>query len=639
MSQHIFSIPADCRSRRRKCTWEKGEKKCERCFQTGAICIPYEKSDTAGVLDGNKQLLEWWDRTSQLEDVLNSAQEFVHETSRALIPKHDQHHYGEKEQRQQQQQEPQWTLSVVNGRVRLESNIRDYEELLKYHQASIRYLSPLAGLLQRESFRFEGISASVAIASTSLIFRHLPPHTIQRPLAIPLPSCTFNYRQEMDQLIRLYMDRYNVCVGILHERTFMNYYHRLKDPLTSPVAMGICIDAIAYFYPQLKYTPLEKRQLAEYFYGRCRDMLLDMYEDPSRRLEAVMTTSFLMQYLQDVLMQYAEARRLVTVALLICKDLEIEMYDKMTDIELVMYRRHYVTLLWWERIIDIFLEGKFNFSDMKFVDIKRSATDLLDGETDSIRQYLTMWHVTVRLIGGPYVTTIMKQISLAVLGQPYELSLDMILQFETILREWWKSLPGYFQICEDPLSPSIYQVVDTVTSSIVLMPFALLHSISALIQSTLLKPPITSRDDTVTDDMIRIIQEKAVAHTLTSIKVLVHIIKRNLEIDVEAIPLSIGYMMGTLHAVCSVVDNSADIQLPPDVLDLLFRCFTQISASFPSGHMIDPSTSSLESFLATFKGNPIDLYQKFPMPGYAMVSDVFFTCFNRLERGVLHLAL
>ena len=97
--------------------------------------------------------------------------------------------------------------------------------------------------------------------------------------------------------------------------------------------------------------------------------------------------------------------------------------------------------------------------------------------------------------------------------------------------------------------------------------------------------------------------------------------------------VSIGYMIGALHAVCSVVDNCEDIQLPAEVLDLLFRCYTQINSLFPPGHSIPPSSSSLESFMATFKKNPIGLYDRFPMPGYAMMSDIFHTCFNQLERG------
>ena len=114
----------------------------------------------------------------------------------------------------------------------------------------------------------------------------------------------------------------------------------------------------------------------------------------------------------------------------------------------------------------------------------------------------------------------------------------MVLHCEIALRDWWKSLPEHFQICEDPLTSTAYKAVDTVTSSVVLLPFALLHSTTAVIQSALLKPPVIVGDDSasVNDGMIRVIREKAVSLTLTSIKVLVYIIKRNLEIDVEAIP-------------------------------------------------------------------------------------------------------
>ncbi|KAI9491301.1 hypothetical protein BDB00DRAFT_789688 [Zychaea mexicana] len=212
--------------------------------------------------------------------------------------------------------EPQWTLSVVNGRVRLESKFTDFQELMMYHQASIRYLSPLAGLLQRENVRFEGMSASVAFASTGMVER-CTPHKGRQITIKQLPH-PIDYRREMDQLIHLYMQRFKVITGVVHEPTFMDHYRRLSDPLNSAIALGVCIDAIAYFYPQLKYSPLVKQQLAEFFYGRCRDLLIDCFEDSERQLEAVVTTNLVMQYLQDVLMEYHEARRLVTVALLAC---------------------------------------------------------------------------------------------------------------------------------------------------------------------------------------------------------------------------------------------------------------------------------------------------------------------------------
>ncbi|KAG2226566.1 hypothetical protein INT45_005052 [Circinella minor] len=633
----VGSIPY-CRSRRRKCLWELGQEKCERCLESGINCVPCERtSSNAGIQDGNKQLLEWWERTAELEETLDSIDHELYQSTKALTTRTSTNEsmsgiLDREDQKERQQRQPEWTLTVVNGRVRLESSIKNFEELIMYHQASIRYLSPLAGLLQRESLRFEGLSASVAIASTGLVIRythHTPRHIIVKELPYQFID---SYREEIDHLITLYMARYNACTGYLHERSFLDYYRRLKDPLTSPVVMAVCIDAIAYFYPQLRYTPLEKRQLAEFFYGQCRDMLLDMYGDPSRRMEIIMTSSFVMQYLQDVLMQYAEARRIVTVTLLICHDLDKddEAQRKMSEIERVLLRRHYMSLRLWGRIIDIFLEGVFNFSNIEYC-----GGQVLEGESYAVPQYLCMWDYIVRFVGSPYITDIMKQISLAVHGEPYELSLDMVLHFEIELQEWWKSLPDYFQICDDPLTSTAYKALDTVTSSVVLLPFAVLHSTTALIQSALLKPPVIIGDNssTATDDMIRVIREKAISLTLISIKVLVYIIKRNLEIDVEAIPLSIGYMMGTLHAVCSVVDNCEDIQLPAEVLDILFRCYTQINSLFPPGHSIPPSSSSLESFLATFKKNPIGLYYRFPMPGYAMISDVFHTCFNQLERG------
>ncbi|KAI9491302.1 hypothetical protein BDB00DRAFT_509263 [Zychaea mexicana] len=298
------------------------------------------------------------------------------------------------------------------------------------------------------------------------------------------------------------------------------------------------------------------------------------------------------------MVEYAEARRLATVALLICDDLEAHESGRMSQVERVMLRRHYVALHIWEGVINVFLELKFDFSRVPAV-----STELLEGESSEIGQYLNMWNLMTQLIGSPYITILMLQIGRAVHGQSYELTLDMILQFEQKVLEWWDNLPDDFRICDDPFTPAVEQVVDSITSSVVLVPFAILHALSALVQSSLLRPPSVSLQNSATDDMIRIIQEKATSITLSSTKALVYVMKRNLEVDVEAVPLSIGYMLGTLHAVCSIVNNCTTdgVQLPVEVFDLLFRCFTQINALFPPGHQVPASSSTLEAFMADFK--------------------------------------
>ncbi|KAI8139918.1 hypothetical protein BJV82DRAFT_239350 [Fennellomyces sp. T-0311] len=474
----------------------------------------------ASVQDGNEQLLEWWDQVSQLEDMLDAVNVSIAQDS----SDEDDSSIGTPEA-----QEPQWKLSVVNGRVRLESTIKNFQELAMYNQASIRYLSPLAGLLQRESIRFEGICASVAIASFGLVLRYSPPKPRQHQIR-QLPY-KVDYRNEIDHLVRLYLTRYNECVGLLHVPTFMKYYHRLKDPMDSPITLGICVDAIAYFYPQLEHSPLEKRQMAEFFYTRCRDMLLDMFDQPSRRLEAIMTTNLLMQYLQDVMMEYTEARRLVTIAKLVCEDIQANHLYSLTPLERVLFDRHYMSLHVWQSLIFIFLEGKFDFSGVPDVPVT-----LLDQEPEMVVVYLNMWKAIARLLGCPYITILMKQITHAVHGEPYELSLDMIMQFEPMMREWWAGLLPDFQICNDPFSSTAYMAVEEVTSSIVLMPLAVLHGLSALLHSSLLKPRLLTVDDQLTEDMIDILRQKAISVTLISVKMLVYVLKRNLEIDLEALP-------------------------------------------------------------------------------------------------------
>ena len=97
-------------------------------------------------------------------------------------------------------------------------------------------------------------------------------------------------------------------------------------------------------------------------------------------------------------------------------------------------------------------------------------------------------------------------------------------------------------------------------------------------------------------------------------------------------------MMGALHAVCSVVNRNINIQFPFEVLQILSECFNQINSTLYENHQFTASSSSsspLELFMAAHNNVDVmddDVYNVFPFPGYAMTSDVLFTCFHQLEQ-------
>ncbi|KAI8139922.1 hypothetical protein BJV82DRAFT_625500 [Fennellomyces sp. T-0311] len=567
-------------------------------------CVPCELDDIDDLpcRDGDHQLQQWQRQLNQLDADLDSMHKLMDMYSG-------------------------WDLRIVNGSIYLESRIRSLHELIEYNRASIRYLSPFQHFIRREHIQFQGVSASVALASTGLIVRHATPNKASRHLICH--GIHEKARERMNSLIYLYMTRYNPLVGFLHAPTFRAYYRRLEDPLSSALALAVCVDTIAYFYPQLEYSVQEKRELAEFFYTRCRDLLLDMYDDPTRRWEAVIATALLMQYLMDVLLEHSEARRLITIALLASHELENQ---ELSLLESVLLHRALIALQVWSCSIDLIVEDKFDFSW-----INDQPVVIFDDEPKSLRVYFIMWYNLLDLAGSPYITTLMERVRYSVLhGDTCELSLDLILQYEPTIQTWWKNLPKELRLCEDPFDlKSARQAIENAPSSTHLMTLAVFYVITAMIQSTLLQP-LSPIDEQGNEDIIRILRERALSLTMTSTQALIHIMKKNLEVDIDAVPLSFTYMMGVLHSVCNIV-SCLHIQLPPEMQSMLLYCFTQLHSMVLSGHHIPESATKLLSFITTRKSNPIVIYEQFPMPRLAMLSDIFHTCFRQLN-SIVHLS-
>ncbi|KAI8139921.1 hypothetical protein BJV82DRAFT_672299 [Fennellomyces sp. T-0311] len=565
---------------------------CLFCKRRDLVCIPYESNEPVQLIqDGNKQLQRWQLQMDQLDTNL--------ETLRELMNRRE------------------WFLRIVDGNIQVESRIRNLRELFEYNQASIRYLSPFQHFFRREHIRFKGVPASVALASTGLVVRHATLNKTPRQTITEKDKET-TY-ELMGRLVNLYMERYNAFVGFIHPETFFKHYNDLDDPLSSPLVLAICVDTIAYFHAQLEYSTQEKRDLAEYFYTRCRDMILDMVDDPERRLEAVVSTNLLVQYLVDILLEYTEARRLITIALLACHELDNQ---ELSLIENTMFQRSHAALKIAMASINVVVDGKFDFSG-----ISLSNIHVLSDEPQTIDVYARMWKHILALAGSEYITTMVKHIGY---GQECELRLDLILQFEPVVQAWWKSLSNEFRLCDDPFDlKAVYQAIENVQSSTDLIPLALIHVITVMIQPALLQP-YSSVHGRGNDDIITILRERSRTLSLCSAQALIYIMKKHLEVDIEGVVLSFSYMMSVLHSVCTVV-SCLRVQLPPEMQNMLFYWFTQLSSIVPSDHHVPESATKLETFITTSESDRFAVYEKYPMPKLALLSDIFQSCFRQLN--------
>ncbi|KAI9260739.1 hypothetical protein BDA99DRAFT_538328 [Phascolomyces articulosus] len=675
-----------CRLRRKKCVWScnnNSNQICDRCSKLNIDCIPQSDSSDEqldeGVelmaQDGDQELQRMLDDMNQLNNemqLLDSTKANLEQllslvNTTAAVNEQQLQQYRSPSLSwssspslsslspymspsssstittvsskkavvpQQEEANTEWQLSIVNGSIRLETPIRTIDELTMFTQASLRYLSPFTGLFKQEPVRFEATCISPSLGLATVLQRSVVcrPRKKQRFALINYHKNNqvqpFNYRAIMDYLLPLYFEHYNSMVGMLHAPTFWKHYHSLDDPLECPITLAATIDATVSLRNLIDLTPIQRRLIGDYLYSKCKDILFELYEDPDRKLEIVTTTCLLQTYLTDVLLNAVEARRLLSVALLLCSELS-PIADKFPTIDRILFQRHHVIMEVNQRAFNMLFEDKIDFA------IPGGMLNMqpLDDEPEKTKMYINLYNHIFRLLGCPYISTIMGQINAIFYGEPCELYLEDILQYEPIVRDWWDSLPPDLRICEDPFDPEGYKLVENKVSSKLLFPYAAMNLLTAVMTSSVLRPQYTpSSENAITIDVMHAVRQKLISLALNSSRVLIHSLQANwLEDTCDTPAFSLCVIIHVLYCL-EKLGHCADIPFPNQLLIMIKKNFERRRLSLlPADHVVPPSDSLLTSLLENPDQPLMDLYEQYPLPGYAMLSDVLGTSFNQLD--------
>ncbi|KAI9261604.1 hypothetical protein BDA99DRAFT_511884 [Phascolomyces articulosus] len=670
-----------CRILRKKCVWLRNSDLCDRCLKHGTECIPIDVYDGTSsgepvAQDGEPDLQDWWvdvikvqNELQQMESEIQTSlrptrmQDFestpeadysdVSQITSVLItstsnssssssstvgtPKNiiistptsvsniEYEVQVNKNYEDSDFKEPEWQLSIINGQIRLISSIQTIDELEMYTRASLRYLSPFAAIFETEQIHFDSSSISIALGSKRFIQRNNVKKPRKTFKAIGFDDTIYDYKAIADKLIRRYIETYNEMVGLLHVPTFMKYYNKLEDPLTDALTLAICVDAIVTVRRHFDYTPTEKRYLADYFYTKCKYLLLDMFEDPTRKFETVMATTLVQRYLIEMVMDCSEARRLTTVALLICADLDVlYITNKMGPVERVIYQRHRLYLEIYNQTFDMLLEDRLDFTAAANIQL-----ETLEDEPEKTREYATMCNHIFRFAGSTYNMNLMHRINNLIHGRSSSLRFDDILRFEPVAREWFASLPEEYRICDDPFAPDAYEFVDKCESTSNILPFATLHMNAAVVTSSILQPRLSENSPAF--DILRLVRDRAASLAVTSCKVLISVMKANLKEDSDLPSLSFEALFQVLYALDKLA-ACPHIEFPLEVRGLLRDCFKIVRKFLPADHQISVPSTHLESYLKNPKKYPLDFYEQYPLPGCALIYAIFMTSLEQLDR-------
>ncbi|KAI8144969.1 hypothetical protein BJV82DRAFT_606935 [Fennellomyces sp. T-0311] len=503
--------------RHKKCVWKDyNAELCNRCVKLGIACnsMSVKSITPTPVKTDTPEMQDMWTTIEQLGTEMQQLEVM----KASLVTK-------------QQPPHMEWQLSITNGVLKLETPIQTIEELVMFSQASMRYLSPFSGLFNKQPIQFESKSISLTHGLSYIMHRHEMLKPRRKRFEILgyndnnqiIRRSTHTSRSTIDYLVSMYLRHYNNAIGMLHQPTFPKYYQDLDDPWDSALALAVCVDALARIRHLLVYSPDEACILSEVFYSRCKDLLFDMYEDQTQRLQIVVVTSLLLQYLSDVLLNHLEANRLATVALLICADLE-NCVSRMTPVERILFQRNYFHIKMSDRSFKMLYEDKIDFTKS----ISMPEMEVLDDEPEKTKWYVCMVNNTLRFLGSRYISDMMAKVNRIFLGQSCDILMEDVLRYQPLVLEWWNSLPQELRLCEDPFDPHAYKFVEGKVAPNTLLPFTILHIVTGIFSASILQPKVTPTSETVASpELVQLIRKNSIALAINSCKVLVYSLKEN----------------------------------------------------------------------------------------------------------------
>ncbi|KAI7850297.1 hypothetical protein BDC45DRAFT_518495 [Circinella umbellata] len=710
-----------CQATRKKCIWPQQQHNatqtnnsnninvsCIRCAKSRFQCIPSDTTnklgpnfEPQGTIDGQPELQQWQHQLDDIESNFKKMKDNVQD----LLPTTTTTTTRNKDNNSKKLE---WNLFISNdGYVRLGTTIKSLDELLLYSQASMRYLSPFNGIFETEPIRLENSTASIAITSMSYLFRVINdklaqnhPHyiasnksawkAIETTTTTTMWTDNYNmtinnanhhddnfYKTQMEKLINLYFEHINPVFGLLYEPTFRMYYKSFDNPLKCPIALSLCVETAVILRSCASLSSIESRHFADYFFYKSKDILTDIFDDPQRPLETVMTITFLLPYLFHVRMNCIEARLYVTISLLLCNRLEkqfnqdnngddnddcqqqqqqqqhpyhnyhnnnnkINKNEMMMDpmVGKVMFQRHQIEILISQRLIDLYLHGQVDFNTV----ITTTNIPILENEPQSVNEHYTVHNAILKLFKTRYMSTLLKQVNQVIHGKSSDLRLDFILHFETVVQKWWTHLSPELRFCDDPYKvDKAYILTIQPQNSMQIAPFATLHLWTAVIHSSILKARISSSSR----DLIHILQQKAAFTAWKSCQMTVYALDKSCQIygnNIMSTPLIHFDYLRLMYALSSVV-TYGNLQIDPeDMQDILEKCDTIQQTYIPNDHRVPLGHSKLEEFMASISNastrseqgsqpaTPLNVYYEYPLPGLALLSDLCSTAFHQLEK-------
>lgn len=473
----------DCKQKRRKCERSGETEPCQRCMKMKKKCVHQdETSENESSDDYNEDNAELVLMSQQVKDLELELKhlEISLNQQRALVKK-----------------EPSWDIQVVNGELRLGSEIKSLEELMLYGLSTIRYLSPFGKTFGTASLKFQRINPSFIKTAMNIVSRVEIQGNNQQTSIIAISqrfSSEFvQYIQPrifIDELVDLYFKCFNSHFPLVHEPSFREHFKGLKDPMDDPVTLAMCARSAIATCEHSFFNSQEKRYVGEIFYKRAMDRLLEMFDDPDKALESIVIINIL-QFFMYATLRLRESKKWATIASLLASHLLQEnprclladdSLPLLTRIKYAIIQRNNVVSECILAVVEV-------VSSSRKDDIihSKGQFDILPDENESVKGLLTMLNYSLLLTFHPASVIVFKQAQNMAMGETAELNFEEIIQFEGVVVDWWHNLPDHLKICSEPYNCTA-ELVKSTNDLFKLLMACYLYTITLSVQGCLIAP-------------------------------------------------------------------------------------------------------------------------------------------------------
>ncbi|GAN02163.1 hypothetical protein MAM1_0017d01604 [Mucor ambiguus] len=625
-----------CKQRRRKCERLYEHDSCERCVKMKKKCIPQDLH-----YKGESSAEDYYcDDDNDVEEQASNAElDAMYGQVRELEKQLQCLELGLQQQQALIKKEPRWDIRFVDGELRLESKIKNLEELMMYGQSAIRYLSPFGNTFQAKSLVFERKSLSfvkTAMKLVTITYDMANPNSVSSPKAISRRfSVGVPAFLKPQSLVRRLIDNYFSCfndtVPILHEPTFMEHVWGLDNPMDDPVVLAVCTSAAVVTCKHNFLNSSEKRYFSEYFYELSIAKLVDMFDDPTKALESVLMINLMMPFMMQTL-RVSEAFKWVSMALLLCKNLQIENpgyaqggpgLPRMVRIKYALIHRNSVLCACAMAIIDFVKNDKRSEIQPYSVQL-----DILPDETRKTKNIIKMFNYILRLSLHPSFIVVVTQARQLAAGDAANLTFEEIIRYEETVIEWWHNLPEELKMCTEPFNLT-KEVIERETDVRKILMASYVHTITLSIQGCLIRP----KPQRNVENVYNIIKDRALHLAMHSADMSLLLMKQIDKMD------SFCYSPSKL-LVRSIDSLMSLLQVPDDTMvkmaqQKLSEYMHALTKQVLPDHQVPLSASPYDMITVAPKGStpPVtELYKNFPLPGEALVFDVVRTTVERNAR-------